>query len=157
MMLRSIQLIDPAPADITLTPLLSSSPGVGESWGETQPGQASYAFDPEEDLPGPRILGVDAQNTTTKARVVVFGDADFASDGLVKEFGNSELLVNSANWLTESEDLLDIPVKEVGTYTIDKPLSEVGLTLFSITTICLIPGLGLVAGIVVFVIRRRRR
>lgn len=155
--IRSIQLVDPAPADITLTPLISSSPGEGESWGETQPGMASYAFDPEEDMPGPRTLGVSAQNTATQARVVVFGDTDFASDSLVGEFGNGDLLVNSANWLTESEDLIDIPVKDVGSHKMDQPLSQAGLIVFWVTSICLIPLLGGVAGLVVWLLRRRRR
>lgn len=154
---RSIQLVDPAPADMILTPLVSSSSGEGASWGETQPELGNYTFDPEEDSPGPRILGVSAQNTITKSRVVVYGDADFASDGLVGQFGNSDLLVNSANWLTESEDLIDIPVKDVGSHTMDKPLSQAGLTIFSVISICLIPLLAMAAGVAVWFIRRRRR
>lgn len=152
---RSLQPVDPAPADITLTSLLFSSGEEGASWGETN-SQAGSQFDPE-DVPGPVTMGVSAENTASKARIVVYGDADFASDQGVQQYGNSDLLMKTANWLTEKENLIDIPAKDVGSNRITKPLSETGLKIFYFTSICLVPLIGLVAGAVVWLVRRRRR
>lgn len=157
---RSVGTVDPAPTDITLTPLVSSSGEQGGSWAETDlQSQTGYQFDAAEDLPGPVSMGVSAENATTQARIVVYGDADFASDQLLDEYGdgNRGLLMNTANWLTENEALIDIPVKDVGSHTMTKPLSQVGMTLALITSICLIPFIGLVAGAAVWFVRRRRR
>ena len=39
-------------------------------------------------------------------RVIVLGDADFATNGFVDYLGNKDLLVNSANWLARDESLI---------------------------------------------------
>ena len=54
----------------------------------------------------------DKQNTKkNEARIVVFGDADFASDAFVGAQGNSNLLLNTVNWLGGEKDLITIRPK----------------------------------------------
>ncbi|MBN1309769.1 MAG: Gldg family protein [Anaerolineae bacterium] len=153
---RSIEPVETAPEDITLTSLLFSSDEQVSSWGETEPYSSSLQFDPLADLPGPVTMGVSAEHASTGARIVVYGDADFASDANMAQFANGDLALNTANWLTESEELIDIPVKDLGSRTMES-LSGPAMTVAIITSVCLIPGVGLVAGLVVWIVRRRRR
>ena len=39
-------------------------------------------------------------------RLIVFGDADFATNAFVDYLGNRDLLVNSVNWLAREESLI---------------------------------------------------
>jgi WD40 repeat protein len=157
---RSVESVDTPPAGITLTELLFSSSaqnGQIASWGETEAINSQPSYDPTKDLVGPLSLGVSAEDANTRARVVVFGDADFASNATMNQYLDSDLMLNAANWLTESQNLLNIPVKDVGSHTMTKPLSQAGLIVVYITSICLIPLIGLGAGAAVFFVRRRRR
>jgi WD40 repeat protein len=131
------------------------------SWGETtDPFLAQPELDPEQDIPGPVTVGVTSENTGTGARMVVIGDADFASNDLLTEyraFGNDELMVNAVNWLTESDQLIDLPSPEFDQATIDQPLQPIALQVTSIALICLLPGAVMLVGIVTWISRRRRR
>ena len=91
------------------------------SWGESdlsplrgEGGQVEY--DQEEDRPGPLGVAVvttaDADSAAEegdRARILVFGDADFASNQYFGQQANGQLLVSSLQWLTEGEDRLTIP------------------------------------------------
>ena len=47
----------------------------------------------------------------TPTRIVVFGDADFASNRWFDAFSNRDFLLNSVNWLTGDYDLISIRPK----------------------------------------------
>src|SRR5262249_13271709 len=49
-------------------------------------------------------------------RVIVYGDADFATNGVIDYLGNKDLLANSVNWLARDEGLIAAraPQAEVG-------------------------------------------
>ena len=49
-------------------------------------------------------------------RVIVLGDSDFATNGIIDYLGNKDLLINSINWLAKDESLLAARAqsKEVG-------------------------------------------
>jgi ABC-type uncharacterized transport system involved in gliding motility auxiliary subunit len=51
------------------------------------------------------MLGAVAP-TGEHARMIVYGDADFATNGVIEYLGNKDLLVNSANWLARDETLI---------------------------------------------------
>jgi ABC-type uncharacterized transport system involved in gliding motility auxiliary subunit len=142
---------------LSLTPLLYTSSQQGASWGETDP-YGGLALD-DQDIPGPLTLGVSGENPDTGARIVVVGDADFASNDSFNQpaYGNGEFLINAANWLTESESLIDLPGPDVGNRSIDKPFSQAGLVIMSIAAVCLAPLLLVVAGGAVWLARRQRR
>ncbi|MBI2503987.1 MAG: GldG family protein [Candidatus Latescibacteria bacterium] len=95
------------------------------SWGEsdlgpiTGVGGGQVEFDPARDKQGPLSLGVavkaaadSSAHTEDQTRLVVFGDADFASNQYFGQQANGELLASSISWLGEGEDKLDIPLKE---------------------------------------------
>ena len=46
-----------------------------------------------------------------EARLVVIGDADFASNAYQKQGANGDLFVNAVNWLAQEEDLISIRPK----------------------------------------------
>jgi ABC-type uncharacterized transport system involved in gliding motility auxiliary subunit len=94
------------------------------SWGEKDlapisGGGGKVEFDPETDLRGPVSLAVAAKAEADtslaregQARLVVFGDADFASNQYFAQQANGELLIGSATWLSEDEDQLEIEDKQ---------------------------------------------
>ena len=101
------------------------------SWGEMDLGPITGAegkveFDPEVDLRGPVALGVAAAAAADtslapdgRSRLVVFGDADFASNEYFAQQANGELLVGAVNWLTADEDRLEIADKQPAMNTIN--------------------------------------
>ncbi len=50
-------------------------------------------------------------NDKNEARIVVFGDADFASDAFIGAQGNANLVLNTVNWLGGEKDLISIRPK----------------------------------------------
>ncbi|OGO06067.1 MAG: hypothetical protein A2Y60_04950 [Chloroflexi bacterium RBG_13_54_9] len=104
---------------ITIFPLAETSQN---SWLETEltPGQTPQ-FDDGKDVKGPLYLAVMAEASAPlggtpveggkSTRLVVFGDSDFASDRYFYSLGNSDMFLNSVNWLAETEELISIRPK----------------------------------------------
>jgi ABC-type uncharacterized transport system involved in gliding motility auxiliary subunit len=100
-----------------------------QSWGESDI-KGLYAtgkpgFDPKTDKQGPIAIGAAvsaaAPNAPAgespdapkpEARMVVFGDSDFASNGALGIQGNRDLVLNTANWLAQQENLIAIRPKD---------------------------------------------
>jgi hypothetical protein len=56
---------------------------------------------------GPLLVGAALPPTDDRTgRVIVLGDSDFATNGIIDYLGNKDLLVNSINWLAKDESLL---------------------------------------------------
>ena len=47
-----------------------------------------------------------------EARVVVFGDSDFAANAILGTQGNRDLFLNTIGWLSQQENLISIRPKE---------------------------------------------
>lgn len=129
------------------------------AWGEVDPGfletQALPEFDEAVDLPGPLVLAATVENPTTGARLVVIGDADFAANGWVQQLGNRDLMINSIDWAAEQEDLISLtPRQETQRYVVPPSVQVQGLIL--LTSVILIPGAVVVAGIAVWLRRRKQ-
>lgn len=161
---RSITPLElPADSVLTVKELLFTSGEVSgqvASWGETSNPYATGSLEYDErDIPGPVVLGVSIVNGTTEGRVVVIGDADFVSNNALQyvNYGNSELFLNAANWLAKSEREINLPSPDFTQRTMDQPLTPAETIIFSIASVCLLPAVALVAGAVVWVVRRRRR
>ncbi|MCU0475145.1 MAG: Gldg family protein [Anaerolineae bacterium] len=97
---RAVQ-IDPEPP-VQNGMVVATSP---ESYGETDLtllGQSSrYAFEVSEDIAGPLNLAAWANDTRTGARLVLVGDQNFLSNGLVQNpEGNGILFTDAITWLT---------------------------------------------------------
>jgi hypothetical protein len=50
--------------------------------------------------------------TPRNARLVVFGDADFASDAFFAQYGNGDFLINAIDWASQQEDLISLTPKD---------------------------------------------
>jgi ABC-type uncharacterized transport system involved in gliding motility auxiliary subunit len=118
---RSIKQSANLPAGLTFQEIGKTSQ---RSWGETSPlsGAKQIAFDPGSDLRGPITLCASAEmsSTTTapgegktsKTRLVVFGDSDFASNAYFNTQGNGNLFLNAVSWLAEEEDLISVRARD---------------------------------------------
>jgi ABC-type uncharacterized transport system involved in gliding motility auxiliary subunit len=69
----------------------------------------------EEDLIGPVPIGIagtveigGAEDDSKESRLVVFGDADFASNQLLDLYQNRDLFVNTVNWLLGDVELISV-------------------------------------------------
>lgn len=145
---------------ISVEPLASSSAG---SWLESNPDQAQ--FNAGEDLPGPLPLAVQVgpaaflrgarePESPRRTRIVVFGDADFASNRYLSQapFNNRDLVANAVNWLAEEEDLISIRTKPRDVRRMF--LGPLESNLIFISSTVLLPLAVLVAGAVVWWRRR---
>ncbi|HMH75882.1 MAG TPA: GldG family protein [Candidatus Udaeobacter sp.] len=142
-----------------------------QSWGETdksvfQTGKATP--DPNEKTgplsvalvatvdaqPDPKAEG-DAAKKAPKARLVVVGTADFASNQFLGAQGNRDFFLNVVSWLAEEEDLISIRAKDPKQnpvmLTSGQSRLVLGLPLLAL------PGAVLICGIAVIMQRRRAR
>jgi ABC-type uncharacterized transport system involved in gliding motility auxiliary subunit len=131
-----------------------------QSWAETDLDQASLSegkskYNPGQDTQGPISLAMSAENFESKARVVAFGDADFPLDVNFFAYANGDLMVNSIDWAAGQEALINLTPKETKTRMMLPPQSAM-MNLILLGTVIIIPGLALVGGIWVWVLRRRR-
>ena len=136
-----------------------------QSWGETdltslsastESGQ-SLQVNPDQgvDLMGPVSIAVSGENTSNNSRVVVFGDSDFASDNFYDQYGNGDLLVNAIDWVDEQENLINLTPKD-NVQRMLIPPQPYAMNLILLGSVFILPGSILLAGIVVWVQRRRR-
>lgn len=156
------------PKGVQASPLAQTS---RQSWGETdknvfQTGKATP--DPNEKTgplavalvatvdaqPDPKAEG-DAAKKAPKARIVVVGTADFASNQFLGAQGNRDFLLNVVSWLAEEEDLISIRAKDPKQNPVMLTSGQSNLVLG--LPLLVLPGAVLFCGIVVIVQRRRAR
>jgi ABC-type uncharacterized transport system involved in gliding motility auxiliary subunit len=128
------------------------------AWGETNIDSLQATAGPtqdEADKAPPVTIGLSAENATTKSRVVVFGDSDFATNNVTSQvLANGTLLVNAVNWATVEESLINLTPKTPTqrTFTLTNALT---VNLIAALTVIVMPLLVLVLGGVVWFQRRR--
>ncbi|MBK8420785.1 hypothetical protein [Candidatus Villigracilis saccharophilus] len=150
---RSIGMAETPVTDVQLMPLILTA---DNSWGETVLGADSSAeFNEGVDFQGPLNMAVAGENTTTKGRVVVFGNSLFAIDENFDAYGNGNIFVNSVDWAAEQENLLNITPRTPITRSFVAP-SPVALVIILIFSIIVLPGLIVFAGISAWLTRRKR-
>mgnify|MGYP001077095606 FL=1 len=128
------------------------------AWAETD--LATFmdsTLQPDEGVDpfGPLTLAVAAENSSTGAKLVVFGDAEFPLDANYDVYGNGMLMVNTIDWAAGEEDLINL---SSGTTTerylnLSNPYLS-GFVLLG--SVVVIPGLIIVAGIVTWLLRKKR-
>jgi ABC-type uncharacterized transport system involved in gliding motility auxiliary subunit len=132
---RSVQVAKELPESISAQSLVSTSP---QSWAETdlqtlQEGRST--FDEGKDRKGPISIaavatmlvtppegqisspasGEEQRPTASRlARLVVFGDAEFANNNFFTLQGNGDLFLNTVSWLAEEEELIAIRPRDGG-------------------------------------------
>jgi ABC-type uncharacterized transport system involved in gliding motility auxiliary subunit len=95
----------------------------GESWAETNQDQIRTGqVKPDAgEARGPLAIAavatvdakdVPAERKDAKARIVLIGDSDFASNGFVNLSGNRDFFLNTLSWLAEEENLIAVRPKE---------------------------------------------
>ena len=118
----------------TVSPLVRTSGSPPDSWLETEPTGQIWQYTQGKDVPGPVDIAVSiapaestpptpsstpvTDTTKPKTRIVVFGDADFASNVLVSgqfPFLNQDLFNNVVSWLAGANELVAIQPKDTTT------------------------------------------
>ncbi|MGH7349908.1 MAG: GldG family protein [Candidatus Rokuibacteriota bacterium] len=165
---RSVAPAKALPKGVQASPLARTS---RQSWGETdknvfQTGKATP--DPNEKTgplsvalvatvdaqPDPKAEG-DAAKKAPKARLVVVGTADFASNQFLGAQGNRDFFLNAVSWLAEEEDLISIRAKDPKQDPVVLTSGQSNLVLG--LPLLVLPGAVLLCGIVVIMQRRRAR
>ena len=129
-----------------------------QSWAEIdmaalQNNQATA--DPAGDLLGPVPVAVALTNSTSGARVLVVGDADFAADGNFEAYGNGDFFANGVDWAAEQENLISLTPKQTTQRLMVTPKTYT-LGLILLGSVFVLPGIFLVAGVINWIQRRRR-
>lgn len=124
---------------------------------------ASYAVAPADvraaraqQPTGARVVGAAVVPEPDRhGRIIVIGDSDFATNGVIDYLGNKDLLLNSINWLARDESLLSARAqsKEVGREQFFVTETQ-GAWSFWLATV-LQPAIFFAAALLVFVRRRR--
>lgn len=125
------------------------------SWGETDTKGGEAQFDEGKDLKGPVTLAVAAAKTNgeKKARLVVYGDSDFASNLYYGTAGNGNLFSNTVNWLARDESFISIKPKAPEDRRIE--MTEAQGRLVDYVMVLLLPISILITGVSVFLKRRK--
>jgi ABC-type uncharacterized transport system involved in gliding motility auxiliary subunit len=146
---RTVAAVKEPPQGVNVQSLAKTSP---QSWGETnrdalQKGEANP--DPQ-DSKGP--LSVAVVVTKDKARIVVYGTSNVASNQFLNLQGNKDFFLNTVSWLAEQEDQISIRPR-------DQKQTPVFLSSRQAQAVFLLPVIVLpalvIAGGVLATIRRR--
>ena len=151
---RSITLSEVS-TSVTQTSLILTTE---RAWAETD--MATFmdsTLQPDEgvDTFGPLTLAVAVENSASGAKLVAFGDAEFPLDANYDVYGNGMMMVNAIDWAAGEEDLINL---SSGTTTerylnLSNPYLS-GFVLLG--SIVVIPGLIIVAGIMTWLLRKKR-
>ncbi|MFQ3565655.1 MAG: Gldg family protein [Aggregatilineales bacterium] len=143
--------------NVTNGRVLMSSPA---SYGETNlrllGDTNTYRYDPGEDLPGPLTMAVWSWNLANDARILLIGDSDFASNGMIMMGSNSILFTDGLSWVSGFGDRINFAPQA---YTTGLPLlfiSQQQLDLITFFVVILLPGSLLVLGLAIWARRVRR-
>ncbi|MCS6993168.1 MAG: GldG family protein [Anaerolineales bacterium] len=149
---RSLTLNTETPG-VTLTRLVITN---ANAWGETNFASIdqNQVNQEAEDMPGPLTLAAAAENTTSKGRLVVFGDSEFAADALYVR-GNGDIFINAVDWAAEQENLISLTPKSPAPRTFRAP-GTLGFIGFVLTSICVLPLVVIGGGVWSWFSRRRR-
>ena len=87
-----------------------------------------------------------------QTRMVVIGDSDFACNIYLQTAGNSDLLLNSLNWLAGKEEMTGIRSKPISRREIK--LTKVKMNFIFYFFIIILPLLTILTGVAVWLRRR---
>jgi ABC-type uncharacterized transport system involved in gliding motility auxiliary subunit len=148
---RSVDTAKTPPQGVVLQVLARTS---AQSWGETNRDalQRGEAKPDPEDPKGP--LPVAAVATKDKARIVVYGTSNLASNQFLNLQGNRDFFLNTVSWLAEEEDQISIRPKEARSAPVFLSAQQ-GQAVFLLPVV-LLPVLVLIGGGVA-VYRRRAK
>jgi hypothetical protein len=102
------------------------------AWGETRWKEmmaTGHVTKDADDRSGPLLVAATATvkpegEGAKEARLVLFGDSDWAVNGNLNAFFNREMLVNALHWLTGSEDLIVGPPRTLRASRLDMTTAD---------------------------------
>ena len=108
------------PVNITEKPNIKSESFIitdRNTWADNNLAPKEIEFNPKEDIRGPLNIGVALNRKNTakqrESRLVVFGNGTFAMDGWFQKQLNSDIFLNTVDWLIRDDSLtLSIRPKE---------------------------------------------
>jgi ABC-type uncharacterized transport system involved in gliding motility auxiliary subunit len=103
---------------------------------------ATDAAAPPADQKDPKAA---ADAPKPEARVAVFGDSDFVTNGFLGVPGNRDLFLNTVNWLSQQENLISIRPKDPEDRRVSVTADQAKLIFW--LAIVVIPGFILAAGV----------
>lgn len=133
--------------------------GTADTASEETAGEASQTAEdgePAEEVAEPDDTVADdetAEEAAREARMVVFGDLDFASDSQIANGENAVLLLNALNWLVKREELIDIDPRKPEETNLTLSQGELSQVYFLV--LVALPGLAVAFGIWIYMRRRR--
>ncbi len=152
-LVRSVSPAEPPVSGISVEKLLNTNE---RSWGETNIKSGEASFDEKTDLKGPVSLAVAATKDlgeNKKARLIVFGDSDFASNSYLGQQGNGNLFTNTVTWLAQDENFISIRPKNPEDRRLT--MTEAQGRLVSYVSLLLLPLGILLTGVSVWMKRRK--
>ncbi len=151
------------PGPVTLAVAVSFEPaGPAEDSSEESLVEApseERELPPEGELPEEIADPVEAAGDgeeaeeAEEARLVVFGDLDFASDSQIANGDNAVLLLNALNWLVKREELIDIEGRKPEQTMLT--LSQAELSQVYLLVLVILPGFAVALGVWIYLRRRR--
>ena len=136
------------------------------SWTELGDIEGTVSFDSASDeRAGPLDIGVvltrtpgeaseDTENTASEQRIVVIGDGDFLSNTYLGNPGNLDLGLNIVRWLSHDDATIEIRVMSAPDTSL--VLGKTAQAFIAIGFLVGLPLLLLLAGVVIWLRRRRR-
>lgn len=157
-LVRPLQIAEKPPEGLKIEWLTQTTPN---SWGETDFGSLGKGMVQFQsgDLRGPVnvMVAVDGKLKDSKAtrntRLVIAGSSNFANNQYSRFGNNLDLFANAVSWIIEDESLISIRAKDEGAGRIE--LTQQQGTAIFLTTVFLLPLLLSIAGIVIWVIRKK--
>lgn len=157
----------PLDESLRVTVLAATAP---TAWGERDYGlRARHEFNPGVDLQGqPQLeprdrlsLAVASERVTPPknlpfsvrgGRLVVFGNADFASNDRILLAGNRALLLSAVDWCVDREVRLNTPPRPIQRYQLT--LSQQQVVRLRYSLLLILPGVAALLGLIVYWTRR---
>jgi ABC-type uncharacterized transport system involved in gliding motility auxiliary subunit len=158
-MSRTVDPIEPPKPGLTVTPLAKTS---DTSWAETDLvgifEKQTAAFG-GRDKKGPlNVAGAVVANLDQlkrgkgEARIVVFGDTEFANNRFIENFFNRDFIINSVDWLAGEANSITIRPKTLRASRFNLTIGEFDVVF--VLSVLLLPELLLLIGIAVWWERR---
>lgn len=156
---QPIELLPNPPASLKVEWFAKSTP---KSWGETnlkEMGEGKVSFSEGSDLKGPLDVAaviqgkLEGSKAERETRIIVFGTSHFATNNFSRFGKNIDLFLNSVSWVLEDESMISIRSKEDEAGKLE--LTQTENSVIRLIVVFLLPLIIAVAGIVVWVRRRR--
>jgi ABC-type uncharacterized transport system involved in gliding motility auxiliary subunit len=152
--------VEQAPG-LTLKKIAMTTP---EGWLETSL-EKEVAYDEGEDGAGPVTLAVSVtapaggedeaagEDRELTMKIAVFGDSDFAVNYGLAQAGNTDLFLNTINWLAEKKEMISIGPKPVR--FVNLSVSSAGMKMIFWLAVIGLPALSIILGTAIWYARRQ--